>query len=553
MEETGGVRVSAKNKKKKWVNISFMVMLFFQLICMLWFANAKQGYFVDELWSYGLANSYYHPHIYSNDALEQRWVSGEYFKDYIEVSDSDRFKYGSVIYNQKDDNHPPLFYIVLHTISSLFPDTFSKWYGIVPNIVYFIAVSVLLFQLAKKLLKNEWLALVPVFAFGFSAGAISSVIYIRMYVLLMVWILSTLNLHGKWLLGGAMSKKELFILIIISYFGYMSHYYFFIFAFFVSLFYGCYLLVKRDNKEVFHYCIAMLGSLFLVAITFPTAYVKLFFGERGSEAVGNFLGLNNLSINAKAYFKIIGQGLFANTQWILLILILLGAVVAFIIWCRKTFEVIYDKEKDCTYIKLHMDEEKNTTNNFSILLLVGMIIFSAVGYFLIILKVAPYKVDRYVFGIYPVIMLMVVYFSYRILHCYISDKVAFVTLFVLFMVLSVKGIIDHNVEYIYPGYDKNIKIMQEHKGEDCLYVTWDYYKLAGNALELENMGRVYTLVPDTIEELPKVINPNKTKMIVYVDEGFNQKEIMDKICTTTGFTQYKKLFESRCIAYEVER
>lgn len=52
-------------KSKSYNKIAFGVILLLQIVCMIYFGNAKQGYFVDELWSYGLANSYYHPHVYS--------------------------------------------------------------------------------------------------------------------------------------------------------------------------------------------------------------------------------------------------------------------------------------------------------------------------------------------------------------------------------------------------------------------------------------------------------------------------------------------------------
>ena len=160
--------------KSKGCRLAFIVILCFQILCMIYYGNAKQGYFVDELWSYGLANSYYHPHVYSDNALTERWVSGAYFSDYIKVLPEERFRYGSVLFNQTQDNHPPLFYIVLHTICSFFPNTFSKWYGIIPNMVYFAASMFLLFLLARRMFKSEWLALIPVIAYGFSGGGQSA-------------------------------------------------------------------------------------------------------------------------------------------------------------------------------------------------------------------------------------------------------------------------------------------------------------------------------------------------------------------------------------------
>ena len=41
------------------------------------------------------------------------------------------------------DVHPPLFYIVLHTICSCFSGSFSKWFGIIPNIFYYGITTIL--------------------------------------------------------------------------------------------------------------------------------------------------------------------------------------------------------------------------------------------------------------------------------------------------------------------------------------------------------------------------------------------------------------------------
>ena len=106
-------------EKKNWWMIILFIILFAQVFLLIAGQN-KKGYFVDELWGYGLANSYYHPHVYSDDAFNGEYLSPDYFKEYLEVSEEDSFKYGSVFYNQSQDAHPPLFYCVLHTISSIF-------------------------------------------------------------------------------------------------------------------------------------------------------------------------------------------------------------------------------------------------------------------------------------------------------------------------------------------------------------------------------------------------------------------------------------------------
>lgn len=531
-------------KSKSYNKIAFGVILLLQIVCMIYFGNAKQGYFVDELWSYGLANSYYHPHVYSDDALEERWVSGEYFRDYLEVLPEQRFRYGSVVYNQTQDYHPPLFYMVLHTISSLFPNTFSKWYGIIPNIVYFAVSMYLLFALARRIFKSEWLALIPVIAYGFSAGAISNVIYIRMYVLLTVWVLTLFNLHVKWITEDKIQSRDWLILILIAYLGYMSHYYFFVIAFFTAAFYFFYLLWTGKRKTLIKYCVTMFISLLLVALTFPVAYIKLFFGQRGNEAVHNLFNLSDILGNAKRYWSIIGEQLFANSQNILGIVIMVCGLCTIISWLRKrtgngqTFRMALEK----------IDETLKREISA-----VGCVLFVSVSYFVIILKIAPYQVDRYVFGIYPELTLLMFYFVFKIVNYWGSKNTAFATALIMAAVFSIFGVSGKHIQYLYKNYVNNVNIMKEHVGEDCLYITWDYYKLVGNALELENMGRVFTEVPDRIEALAGKLDSDKKNLIVYVDESFDQEEILNRVGNAAGYRAWRPLFESRCKAYELTR
>ncbi|MEI3166792.1 MAG: hypothetical protein V8S58_01520 [Lachnospiraceae bacterium] len=105
------------------------------------------------------------------------------------------------------------------------------------------------------------------------------------------------------------------------------------------------------------------------------------------------------------------------------------------------------------------------------------------------------------FGIYPELTLLMFYFVFKIVNYWRSKNTAFATALMMAAVFSVSGVSGKHVQYLYKNYVNNVNIMKEHVGEDCLYITWDYYKLVGNALELENMGRVFTEVPDRIEAL----------------------------------------------------
>ena len=135
--------------RDKSSHIIFICVLLIQIIFMIFYCDMKKGYFVDELWSYGLSNSYYHAQIWEDGALDNPEISPDMFKEYMTVNEGEAFKFGSVIYNQTHDSHPHLFYMVLHAISSCFPGQFSKWFGLIPNLLYYAVTIIFLYKIGK--------------------------------------------------------------------------------------------------------------------------------------------------------------------------------------------------------------------------------------------------------------------------------------------------------------------------------------------------------------------------------------------------------------------
>lgn len=85
--------------------------------------SQKNALHVDEVWSYGQANSLAG---YDLDVEEGKTYepAGDVVYGYLSASPDNTFNYRMVYENQKNDNHPPLYHILLHTICSLYPGTF---------------------------------------------------------------------------------------------------------------------------------------------------------------------------------------------------------------------------------------------------------------------------------------------------------------------------------------------------------------------------------------------------------------------------------------------
>ncbi len=222
------------------------------------FAAEKEGYHMDELLSFQLSNAQFNPWIVPTqpvgrlakfvqeeirgesfgetvgnladtvrDVVENRgasrllqyradvypepvWIGAEQFHDYITVGEEDAFSYLSVYFNVKDDNHPPLHFMLLHTMSSLFRDTVGPFQGCAINILAILGCCVCFFGLGALLERHGILprgygravGICAALLYGLSTGGIATALLIRMYGLLTFFCVALFYVHmKKWLRG----------------------------------------------------------------------------------------------------------------------------------------------------------------------------------------------------------------------------------------------------------------------------------------------------------------------------------------------------------------
>ena len=178
-----------KEITSKKAYIYLVIIIFSQLGLLMYYMNQKAGFHIDELWSYSFSNSISSYPIYSDefgynqDYLFSKWFSGKYYNDLLTVTDKEKFNYKKVKENTSLDLHPPFYYYLLHTICSFFPNSFSKWYGFIINILVFFVTQIILFLITKEFFSDK-IALLSVMFYGFTSSAINTFLNIRMYGLL---------------------------------------------------------------------------------------------------------------------------------------------------------------------------------------------------------------------------------------------------------------------------------------------------------------------------------------------------------------------------------
>ena len=139
------LRAGGNVKKRNWYLILGMLLLV-QLIAIFYFGSKKAGFHYDEYYSYYSSNV-----SIGLVPTDREWKPGSEIADEFRVLPGQRFQYGTVTRMQTYDVHPPFYYLLLHTVCSLFPGRFSKWSGIGLNIVLFVLSWSVLAKLTRRI------------------------------------------------------------------------------------------------------------------------------------------------------------------------------------------------------------------------------------------------------------------------------------------------------------------------------------------------------------------------------------------------------------------
>lgn len=263
---------------KKSANIaSFIVLLIIIVGISTYYADKKVGMFIDEVYSYGLSNSDYVPFITDlhNGEISDSVLTRKEFSDYLTVQPGEQFHFGSVYYNQTQDVHPPLYYMLLHMVSSFFVDQHTKWIGLSLNLGIFIATLVILYLLLNYSFGNTVISLIGVVLYGLSTIAVSTAILIRMYMLLTFFTV----ILAYWLLQIIRGRKDykVFLLVFSSIIlGLFTQYYYVYYAFFAAVCTDFFLLVKKRIKDFWIFSLVALSAVAVFVMLYPASINHMF-------------------------------------------------------------------------------------------------------------------------------------------------------------------------------------------------------------------------------------------------------------------------------------
>ncbi|GAB7140964.1 hypothetical protein RsTz2092_09210 [Deferribacterales bacterium RsTz2092] len=215
--------------------------------------------------------------------------------------------------------HSPTRFIQLHLAFMLFPNTFSYWYGMALNALYYIGICILMYVISRRFLSDR-LALLPMVFYGFSAAGLYTPIFARSYTAATFFCVLLIYLALEIFTQPKLTKKIYILLALSAFLGIDAHSFCAVWLAGISIVPIYYLFMQKRFVEIAKCAIALIVgiSMYSVFVVHP------FPASDRANAIGS------ISI----YFKTLPQSLLTTFYYLLGwggILCLLVIVVAVVL------------------------------------------------------------------------------------------------------------------------------------------------------------------------------------------------------------------------------
>ena len=492
-----------KNTMRKYLAL-VLVFIIVSSVCFL-FSTRKEGMFIDEIYTYGLSNNVGGPFLrdMKGGNIVDTVFSRDELIDYVAVTGDEGFDFASVYYNQVNDVHPPLYYWLFNIASSLNHGTFSKWTGLALDYVIYMLSLIVLYNLVRKLRGSRENAAAAAVLYGLSLMGLSTMLMIRMYVLLAL-------LAGLCLLAGMMTQ-----------------YYFVFYAFFLCGCYVFYCLFKRDWRALkwFVPC-ALIGTLSLL-VFFPAALDHLFSGKlvSGDSAVENLKNLAQYPVRLKTFVFGTHHGMKGP------IYVGVAAALAVLALCAKKRVSLRDGQ----------------------LIKWLVIVVPAFVTFVLVAIISPVDELRYIYNIAPIFVLAVSLLLYIIeksldeKHLSFIKKNAVLACIALFALWQARCA---PPEYLYPEYAEYNAALAEHADAPCVYLSENHFEpITQDLLQLLTFDEFYVTEDDHLDKALSYIGEAQ-EAVVYIDisefwsSGYDAEALIESIAEKSDFDTAEVLYQN---------
>lgn len=519
----------AKLRRSKVFWIALIIVV--QSVVYAAYGAGKNYIHMDEAYSYGSAN-YNKLEILDEENFNNRWHPAEYYRAYLVTDWYERWDFEPVYANQRDDVHPPLYHLLLRLVMELTPGEFTVWPGIILNMVIFAVEAAFLYLVVWKLFgggakdgeKNvEMKAGILTLAASLTIAAVNTVIYVRMYALLTMWVTISAYLHLRLLDTKKASPKLLVAIGATTLFGFLTQYYFLFFVIPMFVVVAVRYLRTKRWKEFWAYFAAQAGAGVVSLIIWPWSIKHLFFGYRGQGAMENLLNFGQLGEQLGAFFGVVTLNVFYYTLPLILIAMFALAVYGL----RKGKRLPAGRKEDGYFYAL---------------------LWPVLAYFVIVAIASPYREIRYMDAVCGLMFVLVMLGLYKLLGVACREKVRNI---VMAGVLAVTVILPLPLgikpETQYGNWATATNFVEEHKEAPLLYI----YDMGNNRFldditlfTIADWSYIMSEQKYTVEDFERVLETKDLGdgVVVIANYGWDNQEYLDKLKEATGLTEQEYIF-----------
>lgn len=577
-------------KKRKFYIVCFVIIWVVQMAVAFYFCTLKQGFHEDEYYTYystARTNGFY--------VEDGQWMDRETYRNEFVVLAGQQFQYGLVKQVQSWDVHPPVYYWVFHTVASMVPGVFSKWIGLSVNL-FFHGINLILLTYLSYLVsrRNQMIALLVTMFYGLTPAAISGVVFIRMYEMLTMWVLLCALLHVR-----AVKKREetltwsgfLFPIAVITYFGFLTQYYYFIFLFFIGAAFCVYLLWHdRSIRNCLRYGTSQITAFVLAYLTYPSCLGQMFRGQRGAQATENFMDLSNTAERLRFFYDLLDEYVFGKMlTWILLLAVILVVTVYAMAGRRRLSGP--DRLKQNSQPSVSRQSKQTASRGMGKAdIAFGLLMASVIGYFLTVSKTALLLGDtsnRYQLPVYGMIVLLLFDGIYRLgKQCILVSDMSVASgllsgeerteastrktmskmpgylgaaAVVICLLVDISGLTGGRVVFLYPEDEQQAAFAKERAeaGTPVVYVyqtgaEWCIWDVTNELLEYP---AVYFVSADSVDLVEDDRLAEAKDLVVYLADGVDADEQLSRIAAKAMHLKDppQLLFEEKyCDVYYVQ-
>lgn len=552
----------------KTTNKKYFGICMFVILCLfIFFSFHKKGTFVDELLTYDLSNRQSAQVEYMKNYLKDSsfgqiaddisdllhngksnsriyqdfqvieaqnaetsvWHDSRYFSDFITVEEGSRFDFLSVMYNSVYDSAPPFYYYLIHFVCSLFPGTFSLWYGLVVNILFLILTCGLLYRLTEKYFGGTKYAILVCLCYALSIGGLSTLLIIRMYAVYTFFVTAFffINLHIAEN-GFTFTRKSRICYIICAVLGFYTQYYFVIYAGLLIGTITAFLMMRKATRtKITPYLTTSLTAAFISLILWPFSIKHIFFDSFGAGTLENAAS-GDFFYKIKEYILVLIKNLFADNFFLFfgLCALCVGGIAIFAYRAKRQG-------------KLHNPSLPSTTENipaFSFLKS-GMLFLPIAGYFILVAVSAPFISERYIMCIFPLLMMGIFFLLKNILSIKVG-KYTFPALCLAGICVTILGLTNVEWNYTYKDRTERAALMTEAEDTICIYVSadngWQYKSVLDIMAACKKTAIIY---PEQTAELAlECPSPEEySRVLICISSAFDQQQILEDIIASCGF------------------